>query len=320
MLNNFLSTETTDTLLSEPDTLAVLEFRQYAVENAVPVRLTTLKNTKDTDGNVVEVWKSHSNITDSGLDGNCRWRSSEDYLFVAIDLACGTSDDIEKISQQAYQRVLQTIKNSSHHRLLRFWNIIPRINMGDGDDENYKRFCNGRLKAFKEFGIKEEDYPAASAVGHYGDGITVYAIATKLDPMHIGNPRQVDAFEYPRQYGPSSPSFARATCLSIPDTKNQKLFFISGTASILGHDTVHINDLPGQLHTTNDNILYLLKEAGLKRDDIHSLRVYLRRPEDAALTRETVESWYPNAQVIITHADICRANLLVEIEAFCMSS
>lgn len=319
MLNNFLSTKTTDTLLSEPDTLAVLEFRQFAVENAVPVKLSTLESIQDNDNNVVEVWKSKSNITNSGVNGNCRWRCSQDYLFVAIDLACGASDDIEKVSEQAYQSVLQTIQASDHNKLLRFWNIIPRINVGNGDDENYKRFCSGRLSAFNQFGVTDTDYPAASAVGHYGDGITVYAIATKLDPMHIGNPRQVDAFEYPRQYGPSSPSFARATCLSIPDSKSQRIFFISGTASILGHDTVHIDDLAGQLHTTNDNILYLLKEAGLKREEILSLRVYLRHPEDAELTRKTVESWYPNAQVIITHADICRANLLVEIECFCVS-
>jgi len=320
MLNNFLSSKTTDDLLSEPNTLAVLEFQQYSVDNAVPVKLSTLSSTKDEKGNVVEVWKSDSNIINSGINGNCRWRCSDEYLFIAIDLKCDITDDLEKTSEQAYQSVLQVIQDSEYQKLLRFWNIIPRINVGDGDDENYKRFCNGRLRAFNQFGITDTDYPAASAVGHYGDGITVYAIATKFNPVHIGNPRQVDAYEYPRQYGPSSPSFARATCLSIPDTGSQQLFFISGTASILGHDTVHIDDLSGQLHTTNDNILYLLKEAGLKRDEIHSLRVYLRHPVDADLTRKTVQGWYPNAQVIITHADICRANLLVEIECFCISS
>ncbi len=318
MLNNFLSTKTTSDLLLEPDTLAVLEFRQFSVENAVPVKLSTLKSNTDEPRRMVEVWKSHSNIINSGINNNCRWRCSDDYLFVAIDLECHKLNNLENISEQAYHNLLQTIQDSDYKKLLRIWNIIPRINIGDGDDENYKRFCNGRLNVFNQFGIKDTDYPAASAVGHYGDGITVYAISTKLDPMHIGNPRQVDAFEYPRQYGPSSPSFARATCLEIPDT-TKKLFFISGTASILGHDTVHIDDLAGQLHTTNDNILYLLKEAGLRRDEIHSLRVYLRDPCDAHQTRKTIESWYPNAQVIITHADICRANLLVEIECFCIS-
>lgn len=320
MLSNFLSTKSIDTLLSEPNTLAVLEFKQRAAENAVSVKLATLQSDVDYAGNVVEVWQSCSDITASGTHGNCRWRCCDDYLFLAVDMACGPTDDLQMISEQAYLSILQTIQNSEYKKLLRFWNIIPRINVGAGDDENYKRFCNGRLAAFNEFEIADTEYPAASAVGHYGDGISVYAIATKLEPTHLGNPRQVDAFNYPRQYGPSSPSFARATSVSIPDKHNQQLFFVSGTASILGHDTVHLDDLAGQLHTTNDNILYLLKEAGFKRNDIHSLRVYLRDPADAAQTKATVESWYPDAQVVITHADICRANLLVEIECFCVSA
>lgn len=319
MLDNFLSTKSTDDLLSEPNTLAVLEFQQYTDDKTVPVKLSTLQSSQDSKKNVVEVWRSDSTIINSGINSNCRWRCCKDYLFVSIDLECNVSDDLENISELAYQNILQTIQDSEYQKLLRFWNIIPRINVGDGDDENYKRFCNGRLNAFNQFGVADTEYPAASAVGHYGDGITVYAITAKVNPVHIGNPRQTEAYEYPRQYGPSSPSFARATSFSIPNTENQKLFFISGTASILGHDTVHIDDLSGQLHTTNDNILYLLKEAGLRRDDIHSLRVYLRHPEDAELTAKTIQAWYPNAQVNITHADICRANLLVEIECFCIS-
>ena len=318
MLDNFFSTKPIDTLMSEPDTLAVLSFRQESDDGTVPVKLSTLTNTDDEPDRLVEVWKSGEDVTDSGSQGDCHWRSSENFLFVAVDLHCDVADDLEKISEQAYQGILQTIKNSDFQKLLRFWNILPRINVGDGDDENYKRFCNGRLNAFEKFSTQAADYPAATAVGHYGIGLSVYAIATKLHPVHSGNPRQTNAFEYPRRYGPSSPSFARATCLAIPDT-SQQLFFISGTASILGHETVHVNDLAGQLHTTNDNILFLLKEAGLKGHDIRSMRVFLRHPADAGVTRDTVSAWYPDAQIIITHADICRADLLVEIECFCVS-
>ena len=179
-----------------------------------------------------------------------------------------------------------------------------------------KHFCTGRLQAFSEHGYGDLQFPAASAVGHYGQGITVYALTAASSADHHANPRQVDAFKYPRQYGPSSPSFARATTLGIA---GQRLCFISGTASILGHSSVHRGDLKLQLYTTNDNILYLLKETGFERDDVRTLRVYLRHQEDYQACREIVDELFPKATILYTHADICRADLLVEIECFCVA-
>lgn len=317
MLSNTTSTETPDTLYSKDNTLAVLAFSQEASDRSVALKLETIQDETGVSNNIVELWKSDSPITNKGLSNQCQWRCSKNFMFVSKSLHCSRDDDIQSIAQQTYRMILKTIKESDYQHLVRFWNIIPRINVGTGDSENYKRFCDGRLTAFQEFKIKEQEYPAASAVGHHGDGITVYAIASKLEHGHIGNPRQVEAFNYPRQYGRSSPSFARATYVKL--SESSRLFFVSGTASILGHDSVHIGDLKGQLHTTNDNILYLLKEAGFKRINIESLRVYLRNPRDFAQTKEIVESWYPNANVVITHADICRSDLLVEIECFCIA-
>ena len=317
MLTNFLTMQSIDTLLSEPDTLAVLEFKQATATGSIPLRLHTINDTSQTE-NQVEVWKAPSNIINQGYTNGCLWRYSDDYLFVAIELKCQTDDNLEDISEDAYKKLLNVITNSDHQNLIRFWNIIPHINTGEGDEENYKQFCNGRLSAFNHFAINNSQFPAASAVGHHSNGVTIYALASKTEPTHISNPRQIQAFDYPRQYGLTSPSFARATSLELPN--NQHLFFISGTASILGHDSVHIDDLMGQLHTTNDNILYLLKEVGLKRNNIESLRVYLRHPEHAQQTMDTLKNWCPDTQIIITHADICRSDLLIEIECYCVSS
>jgi len=181
---------------------------------------------------------------------------------------------------------------------------------------NYKRFCTGRLNAFRKFRLDDLQFPAASAVGHYVEGITVFALTAAQQPEHHANPRQVDAFKYPRQYGISSPSFARATTINIDQ---QRLCFISGTASILGHSTVHKDDLRLQLYTTNDNILYLLKETDFKRESIQTLRVYLRDPADYQQCKNIVTELYPNTHMIFTHADICREDLLVEIECFCVA-
>ena len=319
MLSNFISKKPIGDLLAQDDTLAVISYTQSAGKNVTPLKLALMQEELD-ELDTVEVWRTNSPIIESGTSDNCTWRRSEDYLFVATTLPCDRTTSLQAISEQAYSKILGIINASDHTQLLRFWNIIPRINVGEGDTESYKQFCNGRLAAFNTFDIDENDYPSASAVGQLESGITIYAIASKFSPNHIGNPRQIDAFHYPRQYGPSSPSFARATLVSVDKYGQSKLLFISGTASILGHDSVHIGDLVGQLHTTNDNILYVLKEANFKRSDIESIRVYLRNAADFTQTKGIIENWYPNTNISITHADICRANLLVEIECFCRSS
>lgn len=263
-----------------------------------------------------EVWQVDGDVLEKGSSGNCQWSRTKTLQFCAISVNLEPDDDYEKVSQVAYQELLAFIKASPHPELVRFWNYIPNINHGAGDNENYKRFCAGRLTAFNEHEYCDLQFPAASAVGHYQQGITIYALSAATSAQHHANPRQVDAFKYPRQYGPSSPSFARATTINLAD---QRLCFISGTASILGHSSVHRGDLRLQLYTTNDNILYLFKETGFKRSDIRTLRVYLRNKQDYAECQSIVSDLFPDSTVIYLHADICRADLLVEIECFCVA-
>lgn len=262
-----------------------------------------------------EVWTVDNETVESGVSENCLWRRSKSLQFCAISLPLSNQDDYVEVAYQAYSQLLTFINASAHPELVRFWNYIPFINQGAGDAENYKRFCSGRLRAFTEQSFEDLQFPAASAVGSYKDGITVYALTASYSASHHANPRQVDAFKYPRQYGPSSPSFARATTIEFDD---QKLCFISGTASILGHSSVHRDDLRLQLYTTNDNILYLLKETGFKRSDVKTVRVYIRHQEDASQCQKIVAELFPGTTAIYLHADICRDELLAEIECFCV--
>ena len=50
-------------------------------------------------------------------------------------------------------------------------------------------------------------------------------------------------------------------------------------------------------------------------NDITMLKIYLRHPEDEALVRARLETRFNTSlQYIMLHADICRQNLLLEIE------
>jgi len=242
-------------------------------------------------------------------------------MCVAYWLSADECLHIEQSTFSAYINIFSALNQHGFTQPFRMWNYLPDINHGRGDDEVYKRFCTGRLRAFEHLSIPPASFPAASALGHHGHGAVIYALASPLTPIHYTNQRQVNAYEYPRQYGISSPSFARATVWS---TKSASHLFISGTASIVGHETLHEGDLIKQLQVTADNIELLLASANADKrkhagDDfcIKVFKVYVRHLHHVAKTQAWLNEHYPHVLAIITLADICRAQLLVEIEGFC---
>ena len=272
MLINSYSCESAEQLSTESQNLAVIGFDRPITrqsENHIP---SGLGRTGASDF-VYELWKIKDEPVISGVSGLCKWSESGGFLFTSISLTEEECKDLVASTESAYIELLTFIKQTKQQNLIRFWNYVPAINEGHGDNENYKLFCTGRLKAFEEAGIRDDDFPAATAVGHITSGMTIYAISSIFKGKHHANNKQQNAYQYPRQYGASSPSFARATSLEHP---NGNLLFISGTASIIGHETLHEGDLVAQLQTTKDNIFHLLDKTGYSSDSIQTMKVYLR--------------------------------------------
>ena len=120
-------------------------------------------------------------------------------------------------------------------------------------------FCAGRHQALvAELTEFETHLPAACAIGTDEPGLRLYALAGRTAGIQIENPRQTSAFHYPRQYGPRSPSFSRAV-LKAWEERHHHLY-ISGTASIVGHASQHV-DLMAQLDETLFNLRALLAQA-----------------------------------------------------------
>ena len=100
--------------------------------------------------------------------------------------------------------------------------------------------------------------PAGTAVGTQRGALQIYFLAGAHPATHLGNPRQINAYDYPKIYGPHSPSFARATlCRSEGTTQ----LFISGTASVVGHQSQHEGRVDMQALETVTNLHALIERA-----------------------------------------------------------
>jgi chorismate lyase/3-hydroxybenzoate synthase len=223
-------------------------------------------------------------------------------------------------SNAAYRGLLRFHAQSPYRHVWRIWNFITDINEGEGDEERYKLFCLGRARAFAATHATSPDigYPAASAVGKPTGARTLQICwLAGCDPGEtLENPRQVSAYHYPRQYGPAAPSFSRA--MLTP----HRMLLTSGTASIAGHASVHPGDAVAQLEETLANLDGLLRQAhtragfGSARLGAESLvKVYLRNVTDAsAIESRLRERLGQEVPFLILAADICRSELLLEIE------
>jgi len=214
---------------------------------------------------------------------------------------------IETIARETYARILREARESGHPYLLRIWNYVGGINAHDEGGERYQLFCAGRHDAFVEAGYHHDvDLPAASAVGVAGRGLVTHYLAARAPGVQVENPRQVAAYDYPASYGPKSPSFSRATVWN-------GTVFVSGTSSVVGHLTVHAGDVAKQLEETLRNIEAVLARTGRSLANVTSAKTYIRRAADYDAIARGLEGVF--AANLYLEADICRADLLLEIEA-----
>ncbi len=226
---------------------------------------------------------------------------------------------IEPAARQLYRELFRATEG---RHLARIWNYVPAINQaGPQGLENYRAFCVGRSHAFEQHhgAAFKLLVPAASAVGCTSSALTVVFAACQTRPRHVENPAQVPAYDYPRQYGPRSPSFARATI--VPGTAGGTIF-ISGTAAIRGHATIAPAAIAGQLECTLENLREISTACGLGADfdaagaASRHFKVYVRHAADQPLVAAILGERLFTAgdRVSYLHADICREPLLVEIE------
>lgn len=225
------------------------------------------------------------------------------------------------------------------NNIIRQWNYVGEILSNETIDgskrQHYQMFNETRSEFYGKYRTRT-DFPAATGIGMKYLGVCIDSFAVNgnenLKIIPISNPQQSESYKYGQQVlvgdpgcrlkKNQPPQFERAKLIAL---KNAARLIISGTASIIGQKTVAIDDVEEQTRVTIKNIELLANPETIRHHcpDIKSIpdkysyiRVYVKYNEDISRVRkicnETFGSETPATYVV---ADICRDNLLVEIEA-----
>ena len=306
---------TLDACLAHDDVLAVFGFGDAAPRADDPRYLRV--PLQPHGAGLLEVWRAHAPVA-RGRDGDIAWAGNDSLAFGAIEVAEGEGGIIAA-AEHAYARLSTVIAGSRTPHLLRIWNYLDAITEGEGDAERYRQFCVGRARGLG--GFDAQTLPAATAIGRCDDDrvIQVYWLASAAPGTPVENPRQVSAYHYPRQYGPQPPSFARAM---LPPPGADMPLLLSGTASVVGHRSLHAGQLLAQLDETFANFASLVGAARERAPGLPArfgagtrLKVYVRERGDLPLVAEAfAQRFGGGVPHLILHAAICRRDLAIEID------
>jgi len=287
-----------------------------------------LSVTGDSEEIICKFWKSvpyvvvksgkHKEVWGAGLGNDLFEKSTRKAADAAFDSVVGI------LSQEK-----MTLNN-----VVRQWNYIGDIlKMNDGF-QNYQIFNEVRSEYYKKYRTIQ-GYPAATGIGMKYGGVFLDFCALEADDTlrikPVKNPNQSNAYEYGQQVLKGSilngktakhpPQFERALLIV---NSTYKYLFISGTASIIGQETIGKGDVREQTLVTIENINKLTQSDHLGelpgdqdfvRGKYTLLRVYVKNQEHFDEVRKICSDHFPHVPAIFIEADICREDLLMEIEA-----
>ena len=247
---------------------------------------------------------------------------------------CSSSDlTIRQNADNSFKQVSSILEKEgfSFSNILRQWNYIPDIvgiELGsDSELQNYQEFNELRAYWYKENKFIS-DFPAATGIGTRGQVVRLEIIAGKeigdYQVFSLQNPGQQNAHEYSAEklvgtIRESTPLFERGKVIF---GNGRGHIWVSGTAAIIGEESVR-GDVLEQTNTTCENIDKLIASENLINTGLPSqkfdtsalyIRAYVKYIHDGSSVRDILVSRYPEALIHVLEADVCREELLVEVE------
>jgi hypothetical protein len=249
------------------------------------------------------------------------------------------TNSLKEKSEEIFYK-LESIINLEDFKIsdiVRQWNFIGKITdfeISDSENiEDYKRFQNYQIfnnerAIFYSKNQWQNGYPAATGIGLDLDLLIIELILIKpiegLQIIKLDNPNQIPAHNYSEEVlkgdvinkieKKSCPKFERGKLLRL---KNQHEIYISGTASIIGEKSFFENDIVNQTKLSIANINNVLNQPEIKKENkFQNIRVYIKDISEYPTISEICNYQYKNLNIIYLKADICRTELLVEIECY----
>jgi enamine deaminase RidA (YjgF/YER057c/UK114 family) len=267
------------------------------------------------------------------IPGKLAFVEHEQEKYLYLTGVWSDEEDIKKGALLNYERINRILKQSRFkpEDVFRYWLYLKNIN----GKERYAQLNQARTEYFKNLSFSRRwsitgrnSYPSSTGIGTKGPNVLIELVALQggAQLIPIENPFQTHTDKYSKgqSVGNYTPKFCRAMVLK---TDSFTKIFVSGTASIVGGETRHLGDVNAQTKETINNIKRLIskdnlnhyglnKSAGLK--DFLQLRVYIKKRDHFKKIRSICEKNFPNIPILYLNADICRDELLVEIEGLVM--
>lgn len=241
--------------------------------------------------------------------------------------------------ENAFELVSSILKDEGmgFNNIVRQWNYVGNILQFSPVDQaslqNYQIFNEVRHIFYQQYRTVK-GFPAATGIGNASDHVTIEicAIQSKngLLEYAIDNPKQTNAYAYGQQvlvgqplqrsHVKHAPEFERAKLVLTPQAAR---LYISGTAAIIGQETVGIGDIEKQTLCTIENINALTAPDHLKdccpplpngKFEMSYLRIYIKEKQFMDQVKRICYDKYPGVPQVFVITDVCRDNLLMEIE------
>ena len=232
------------------------------------------------------------------------------------------SGDVGEQSVKVFSRIKEILdaEGFTPSDIVRQWNYIDHITQVNDGLQNYQMFNDAR-SAFYQDADWSGGYPAATGIGCSTGGVMVSIYAVKDSTAvskPIDNPIQIPAHKYSgkvleagRQEVRTTPKFERARLLG-------NTVYVSGTAAIKGEDSEFSKDARVQSEGLIDVVEHLVAPGNIgpefSRFQFDLIRVYVKYPEDTETIMECLGEHWKGVPAHYLIADICRPELLLELE------
>jgi len=220
------------------------------------------------------------------------------------------SNDLQALA--AYDKMVTALDsvNMKFTDVIRMWNYLDNLL------EWYDEFNVMRTAFFNKHNVFGGIVPAGTGIGasnpvkaaYIGELLAVKPLNNnkEIEMSALPSPMQCPAIDY-------KSSFSRAIEIDLPSSR---YISVSGTASIEpGGETVFLDDTASQIDLTMKVIAEILKSRDMTWSNTVKAIAYFKDIKEKPLFTEYLKkNNYPHLPVAIAHADICRDNLLFELE------